>query len=190
MKTKFFTRNGDDGKSGIGDARKKKSDPLFEFLGEFDLLNSWLGLCRSKSESEDASGWDVDVFLEIQKLQETIFISQAEIAAQGFGLKRPATVIATKHIEFLEDLTERIDEEVPQLSQFVIPGGDDLSATLDIGRAMARRVERLGVAFGEDHEISSEMLQYLNRLSSALFALGRYVNHKKGAEEKSPTYEI
>jgi len=190
MKTKFFTRDGDRGESGIGNNKKKKNDPLFDILGELDLLNSWLGLSKSRVSGRKELGDPISVSREMRRIQETLFVSQAEIAAMGFETNSPKTVIGDDHVKFLEDIVLRVDKQVPELKQFVIPGGDEVSASLDVARALSRRVERLVVAEADRYDVSPEMLQYLNRLSSALFALSRYVNHVAGVKEESPTYRI
>ncbi len=95
-----------------------------------------------------------------------------------------------KKIRALEVAVEKIDRDIPPLQKFIIPGGSKESAMLDFARTLARRAERKVVTFHkEGAEVSDELLQYINRLSSALFALARYLNHIKGIKEDHPSYQ-
>ncbi|MDI6821160.1 MAG: ATP:cob(I)alamin adenosyltransferase, partial [Patescibacteria group bacterium] len=88
----------------------------------------------------------------------------------------------------LENLIGVIDKITPPLKKFIIPGGSELSARLDVARVFARDLERDAVRFSKSLSISKELLQFFNRLSSALFALARYTNFKLGITEEHPTY--
>ena len=83
-----------------------------------------------------------------------------------------------------------IDKELPPIKSFIIPGGTELSAMLDVARTVARGAERQVVAVAEsgDIKLQSTTLAYLNRLSSLLYALARLVNHRAGIVDRKPTY--
>ncbi|MEW6616836.1 MAG: cob(I)yrinic acid a,c-diamide adenosyltransferase [Patescibacteria group bacterium] len=185
--TLFFTRNGDDGKSVIGKKNIPKSDSLFALLGALDELNSWIGFCVACDKEKSAHTIDVEKILF--RLQEMLFIAQAEIGAIGFGTKNPTIAIAEHHIREIEKIIFDIDAVVPPIKHFVLPGGTMCAASLDIARVVARKTERIAVKFSKKKKISPEFLQFLNRFSSILFALARYINFISGKKEARPSYQ-
>lgn len=193
MRTKFFTGQGDSGKSFVGGKKFAKSEDFFELIGVLDELNSWLGVSRAAAAAFDkknrSGSWRLTA--EIGRLQNLVFIAQAEFAAERFGYPN-GPKISRPHTDFLEELISRIDRELPPLTKFVISGGSELSAQLDFARTLARRAEREAVKFAVKKKSlavrSAGALQFLNRLSSALFALARYVNFKLKIKELNPDY--
>ena len=191
MKTQFFTGKGDQGKSSFGNRRLEKDDALFELLGNLDELNSWFGLCRVEARKIFGAKKTGTLALQtLEALQEDLFIAQAEIASIGFAysIKKIPRITEAKTAE-LERMIREIDASLPTLRNFVLPGGSELSARLDVARAIARRTERSAIVFGKRAKLSPEFLQFLNRLSSMLFALARYANHLLKAKEEHPKYK-
>ncbi|MBI5733212.1 cob(I)yrinic acid a,c-diamide adenosyltransferase [Candidatus Jorgensenbacteria bacterium] len=191
MRTKFFTGAGDSGSSKVGKTELPKDDPIFWALGGLDTLNSWIGLCRVeavKMNSRTIRG-ALDVPVILKEVQEVLFIAQAEVAAIGFGQKDNQKKVTEEKILSMERVMERIDAVVPPITKFIIPGGSELSARLDVARTVARRVEREVLWLKRTHEIDQPLLKFLNRLSSLLFALARYVNHMLEIRETHPTYK-
>lgn len=166
--TIFFTGRGDKGKSVMGTKKIAKGDPVFELLGTLDELNSWLGYCQYKP---------------LRDIQEDLFIAQAEIGLKAMGQKSKIQITNIK-TKKLEKEIIKIDKIIPPIKKFIIPGGSELSAKLDYARALARRAERAAVRA----KASPELLQYLNRLSSILFAHARLVNFKLKKKEQNPSY--
>jgi cob(I)alamin adenosyltransferase len=190
VKTQFFTGKGDSGESHFGKTTLKKSSLGADFLGSLDELNSWLGFTKVEAEKEEEYrneelGFNISEVLK--EVQNSIFIIQAEIASIVFGLSSGKKITAEK-TKNMEEVIQKIDELVPPITKFILPGGSELSARMDVGRTLARKTERLAKKFSEEKELSAELLQYLNRLSSLLFALARYVNHARGIEEENPKY--
>ncbi len=190
MKTNFYTGRGDGGKSLHGNKRLSKGDLLFEVLGNLDEFNSWLGVCRASLEKKDnfrLGRFSLDEILK--SVERDIFIIQAEVAAAGFeySIKKFKKITAEKTAG-LERIIEWADAKLPPLRNFIMPGGSEVGARLDYGRSLVRRVERSIVKFSEKRPLSPETLQYLNRLSSLLFALARYANFAAGAKEENPDY--
>ncbi len=195
MRTIFFTGKGDRGTSRLGRRPMPKDDPLFELLGSLDRLNSWLGLCRVEAQhavpKKNRKG-TVSVAAVLLGIQEALFIVQAEVAAGALASRRVgrpprATRITAAHTAFLEDAIRDIDRTLPPLRKFVIPGGSELAARLDVARTYARDAERAAVRYHR-RRLTPELLTFLNRLSSVLFALARYVNHRAHVRERHPTY--
>src|SRR3989344_9379922 len=170
--TIYYTGRGDSGKSEMGAKKIAKDDPVFEALGSLDELNSWLGLCKLKAKPYN-----------LTPIQEDLFIAQAEIGLAAMGRKSKIQITKSK-TQRLEKEILKIDKIVPQIKRFILPGGSELSAKLDVARALARRAERNAVRI----KASPELLQYLNRLSSLLFALARLANFRLKLKEENPRY--
>lgn len=190
MRTQFFTGKGDSGESHFGKVTLKKSSLGADLLGALDELNSWVGFTRVESDKEgdyrnEEFGFSISEVLK--GVQNSLFIIQAEIASLIFELGGDKKITADK-TKGMEDVIQKIDELVPPIRKFILPGGSELSARLDVGRTIARRAERLAKRFSEEKGLSFELLQYLNRLSSLFFALARYVNHAQGIQEENPDY--
>lgn len=182
--TKFFTGKGDKGKSVFGKIKVAKSDVILGVIGELDELNAAVGFCRVEAEKENAN-WRKKIASSLLDIQETLFIIQAEIASTRFNFSF-AKRISESQTTVLEKIIINIDNTIPQITKFIIPGGSELSARLDLSRTIARRVERSAVKFKD--KINPFALKYLNRLSSALFAMSRSVNYKLKIREEGPSY--
>lgn len=181
MRTKFFTGKGDKGESAFGKKKLPKNDALFDVLGNLDELNSWLGL--------SGVGAPKDIKDVLKKVQEDLFIVQAEVAAIGFNYKSKGfKKISARKTGEIEGIILGIDKKLPPIRHFILPGGSELAAKLDVARVIARRTERSAVGFSKKKKLPPEALQFLNRLSSLLFALARYANHVKGVKEEKPSY--
>lgn len=179
--TKYFTGKGDKGKTSFNGEKVSKSSLFIEVLGSLDELNSWLGVAKTEVNNEF-------ILDSIKEIQEFLFIAQAEIAVSGTENKL-STTISVEETKKLELIIKKINEEVPEITNFIIPGGSQESTVLDFGRALARRTERKIVQFSKEQNISDEILQFINRLSSVLFALARYSNYQKDIKEKHPKYK-
>lgn len=158
-------------------SRVSKSSPLVEALGTLDELNSFLGLVKVFAR-------DIPRIKEaIRDVQEKLFMVQAEIGGADKRL-----VPADTHT--IEKMVNDIETELPPLKGFSVAGGTELSASLDVARAMSRRAERALVRVAEEglRDISEGTKTYLNRLSSLLFALARLANHEAGINEENPKY--
>jgi|SRR3989344_657092 len=180
--TIFYTGQGDKGKSAMGARKIAKDDPLMDALGALDELNSWLGYCRASVKRKAIS-------YKLKAIQEDLFVAQAEIAMIAMQKKSKIQITNVK-TKALEKEILKIDKQVPQIKKFIIPGGSELSAKLDFARTLVRRAERAVVKANAANEAisSPELLQYLNRLSSYLFALARLVNFRLNIKEESPSY--
>ena len=179
--TKFYTGKGDKGESNLGGEKVSKSSKYAEAIGALDEINTWLGLSRVEIKNSFVAE-------TLRKIQETLFIAQSEVGALGAGHK-PQKSVSEIEVKILEDAISKVDKEIPELTHFIIPGGSRESALLDVARTLARRAERRIVAFYKDEpRVSDELLQFINRLSSTLFALARYMNYIKGVNEDHPQY--
>lgn len=182
----FYTGKGDDGTTKLFDSgkgeRSAKSSPIFECLGQLDELNTLVGW--SKAASADVLIGERTLKLVLHDVQDHLFTVQAEVAGA------PKSIPLTS-VEHMGEFIKQIESSLPPVTSFLVPGGTELSARLDIARAVSRRVERRLVAVHEsgERDISAATRAYANRLSSLLYALTRFVNHAEGVDEKPPTYK-
>ncbi len=183
----LFTGKGDGGTTKLFDtpsgARVSKSSPSFECLGMLDELNCLVGWVKvSSPDTFNVLGRPCrDIFHEVQ---DHLFTIQAEVAGAQKSVPQSS-------VEALSALINAIEKELPEIKTFLVPGGTELSARLDITRAVSRRVERRLVALNESGEraISESSRAYANRLSSLFYALVRLENHRHGIVEKPPHYQ-
>ncbi len=185
----LYTRKGDNGTTYTFncDQRISKSSAIAEALGTVDEINSFLGLCKVKSENYTGLPYvvgKVKFSKIVHDIQETLFIIQAELA----GTKM--TTFKSK-VKGLEKLVDAIEKILPPIKTFFISGGTELGATFDIARTISRTAERRVVAVHEVGliKIGPNTLAYLNRLSSILYALARLSNHLSGIVEEPPKYK-
>ena len=183
----LYTRKGDDGKTKIFgcDQHISKSSAIAEALGTLDEINSFLGLCKIKSEKVKfilPDGSKVSVL--IHNIQNNLFVIQAELAGSKMSITK-------EKVEEIEVIIDYIEKELPEIKSFFISGGTKLAVYFDIARTIARRAERRVTEVSEEEKIkvSENTKAYLNRFSSLLYALARLSNHKFGITEESPNYK-
>lgn len=183
----FFTGKGDGGTSKLFDTppgvRVSKTSPIFECLGMLDELNSLVGWCKAACTDDlEAEGKKLRIILH--DVQDHLFTIQAEVA----GAEK---TVPLSSVEALGVLINRIEASLPPVKSFLVPGGTELSARLDIARAVSRRAERRLVTLHESGErlVADASRAYANRLSSLLYALTRLVNNRAGVPENPPEYK-
>ena len=181
----FFTGKGDSGTTKLFDSakgvRESKSSPVFEVLGTLDELNTLIGWCKVAARTTYFGKQGCADLLH--DIQDCVFTLQAEVAGA-------AKSIPEKTVTEVERIIKEIESQLPPVTSFLVPGGTELSARLDMARAVSRRCERRLVALKESGErkIGEHSMQYANRLSSLLYALVRAVNFQSGAAEAPPSY--
>jgi cob(I)alamin adenosyltransferase len=173
--TKIYTRKGDDGSTGLWyGGRVPKSGGRPEAYGAVDEACSALGLCRA------AAGDDAELSADILRLQNELFVAGAELATapEAAGrLQDRVSKVTTEMVGALEAVIDRYMERVELPPKFVIPGGTELSARLDVARAAVRRAERRVVDLKQAGDLPDEtVLRYLNRASDAIYAMARYAD--------------
>ncbi len=170
--------SGDKGETSLlGGVRVWKDDERLEVCGSLDELNALLGFVRSLLEEED------EVSRILLRVQRHLFTLGSEVASLGTGIQR-RWGIGKGELDYLEKLVEEYERKLPPLSLFIYPGGVPAAAVLHFARAVARRAERRLVALSRRFEVSSLSLAYMNRLSTLLFTLARYINLREGAGER------
>jgi len=173
---KIYTRGGDDGSTGLWyGGRVSKSHPRPEAYGAVDEAASALGLCRA------AAGQDQDELREdILRLQGELFVAGAELATapEAAGrLEDGVSKVTPAMVERLESDIDRYMERVHLPPKFVIPGGTELSARLDVARTALRRAERRVVDLKGSGDLADDtVLRFLNRASDAVYAMARFAD--------------
>jgi cob(I)alamin adenosyltransferase len=167
---KIYTRKGDDGTTGLWyGGRVQKSSGRPEAYGSVDEAASALGLARAACQDEE-------LYADILRLQNELFVAGAELATAPEAAERlepGVSKVTTEMVERLERDIDRYMERVELPPKFVIPGGSELSARLDVARAAVRRAERRVV----DLQLADDtVLTYLNRASDAVYAMARYAD--------------
>ena len=184
---KIYTRTGDEGTTGLfGGGRVQKDHPRIAAYGTVDETNSLVGMARAHLRSLDAEETPAGISLDalLRHLQEDLFTVGADLATP-VGSKPVVPRIEGAHVEQLETHIDAFQRELPELKQFILPGGAPGGATLHAARTTCRRAERLAVrAEAEDEEaLNHHALVYLNRLSDLFFVLARWTNRQAGEHE-------
>jgi len=180
MAMKIYTKTGDKGNTSlIGGTKVPKSHLRIEAYGTVDELNSYIGLCRDLLDATVAAG---DLLQEIQDRLFTIGSSLACDPAKEPRMRLPD--LAETDIELLEKAIDGMNEELPAMKNFILPGGHPTVSHIHIARCVSRRAERCVVRLEQESpQADSLTLKYLNRLSDYLFVLARFAGMKLGAEE-------
>jgi cob(I)alamin adenosyltransferase len=173
---KIYTRKGDDGTTSLWyGGRVQKDDARTEAYGSVDEAVSALGLARALCGSEPS-----ELAEDLLALQRELFVAGAELATAPDAAERLEDGVSRVTEPMVAELEPKIDgymERVELPPQFVIPGGTELSAALDVARSALRRAERRVVSLRDADGLDSEaVLHYLNRASDLLFAMARFAD--------------
>lgn len=177
---KIYTKTGDGGDTGlIGGARVKKDALRVEAYGTVDELNAALGVVVAalhRGTTRDS----------VVRLQNDLHLVCADLASPQLEAEGPR--VQPQHVARLEALIDALDQQLPPLTQFILPGGVVAGAQLHLARTVARRAERRVIALAEREALNPTLVPYLNRLSDALFVMARFVNQLADLSEKHPDY--
>jgi cob(I)alamin adenosyltransferase len=176
---KIYTKSGDKGETSlVYGTRVSKDSPRVEAYGTCDEANSVIGLALSLLPETDE--WE-DLRGVFHIVQTKLFHIGAELATPAG--KEVGWPIREEDVTYLEQQIDKLDAALPQLTNFVLPGGHASAAALHVARTVVRRAERETVRITESEQVNSTVLKYLNRLSDFLFVAARYVNLKSGKTE-------
>lgn len=181
MMAKVTTGTGDTGYTGLlGAERVAKYDPRPDTFGTVDEATSALGLARAMTK-------DVKVKDIILQIQQELYLLMAELATPPENYEKMGFRMTVEHVKRLEEVEEKLKQEVEIPNKFVIPGDTLDGAALDLARTVIRRAERKAVKLLHDGVIeNSEVVRYLNRLSDLVFILARYIEVKSSLAELPP----
>lgn len=179
--TKIYTKGGDKGQTSlVGGQRVPKDAPRIEVYGTVDELNSYVGLaCILASKSAQTARLE----RILARIQHELFNLGSILATlpADVGPKQPQ--VTDTDVAQLEREIDEMNEDLPRLRSFVLPGGTELNAQLHVCRTVCRRAERLLVALSRDEEVPGIAIRYLNRLSDAFFVWSRWSNVQFGVPE-------
>ena len=174
---KIYTRKGDDGSTGLWyGGRVSKSSSRPEAYGSVDEAASALGVCRAAAERGS------EIYADVLRLQSELFVAGAELATApevADRLQEGVSKVTQAMVDRLESDIDRYMDRVHLPPKFVIPGGTELSARLDVARAAVRRAERRVSTLREAGELADDtVLTYLNRVSDAVYAMARFADEE------------
>jgi cob(I)alamin adenosyltransferase len=177
-KIKIYTKTGDDGTTGlVGGNRVKKYDLRLESYGTVDELNAWIGMIRSFELPENITGYLVEI-------QNKLFNIGSRLASDEKGDAYTTQLsITEENIRFLEKAIDEMETGLPELTRFILPGGDLLVSHCHVARTVCRRAERRITEFSEQQNVQSEIVKYINRLSDFLFVLARRLSYNSNTGE-------
>lgn len=174
---KIYTKTGDKGTTGLlGGSRVMKSDLRIETYGTVDELNAYIGLLRDQPENNHRSAFLIHI-------QEILFTIGSHLANESNENKFGIPAIMEQDIEALEQAMDEMDESLPPLKNFILPGGHVAVSQAHIARTVCRRAERWVIRLAEDSKVDDLIVKFLNRLSDYLFVLSRKLASETGAKE-------
>jgi len=174
---KIYTKTGDQGTTSLfGGKRVSKADLRIDSYGTVDELNAYIGMLRDQEVNHKRK----DFLLEIQ---DRLFTIGSILATEPGNTKVKIPALQEQNIQSLEREIDSIEEGLPSMRVFVLPGGHTSVSFGHIARTVCRRAERLTVALDQQEKVDTLVIQYLNRLSDYLFVLCRKMASELGAEE-------
>ncbi|HEU5053710.1 MAG TPA: cob(I)yrinic acid a,c-diamide adenosyltransferase [Hanamia sp.] len=178
MSMKIYTKTGDAGKTSlIGGTKVFKSDLRIDAYGTVDELNSYIGLVSDFSNDDHSK----EILKEIQ---DRLFTIGSELACDpSKEMKMSIPDLHESDVEMLEKEIDKMNESLPVMKHFILPGGLPVVSFAHVARCVCRRAERNCVGLQQQSAVSPLIIKYLNRLSDYLFTLARYLGMKNNAPE-------
>ena len=174
---KVYTKTGDKGSTSlVGGARVKKNDARIEAYGTVDELLAFVGLLRDSLK-------DTVVIKQLIQIQNDLMVCASHLAAENKFVLQKMPELGEEQIKFLEKAIDAMDEVLPPLSSFVLPGGSVTLSYCHVCRTICRRAERRIFSISEQENVTEILLKYVNRLSDYLFVLSRKLSHDLRVEE-------
>ena len=173
MAMKIYTKTGDGGTTSlIGGTRVSKAHLRIEAYGTVDELNSYIGLCKDLLQ-----GMQTDSIL--QEIQDRLFTIGSALACDPEKeTKMKIPDLKEDDITLLENEIDKMNDSLPAMKSFILPGGHPTVSHVHVARCICRRAERNCVRLQlEKNEVEPIITKYLNRLSDYLFILARYTGH-------------
>jgi cob(I)alamin adenosyltransferase len=170
--SKIYTRTGDDGTTGLGDGSRTPKDSLrVEAYGTVDEANSAIGLVLAHDAVPD------DVRISLTEAQHDLFELGGELCIPGHS------AVTQAFIDRLENDLDKLNEDLPRLKEFILPGGGPAAAACHLARTIARRAERRVFTLSQTEHVRPEAIKYLNRLSDLLFVIARVLARAENGQE-------
>jgi len=179
MTLKIYTKTGDKGTTSLlGGTRVSKSHDRIEAYGTIDELNSWIGLVADQAKHKRS-------IKTLREIQDRLFTIGSSLACDpGKETKMKIPDLHESDIELLEKEIDRMNEKLPEMKSFLLPGGHTTISGIHIARCVCRRCERLCIGL-QDHQqfVEPLVIKYLNRLSDYLFVLARFIGQRLKVKE-------
>ena len=178
---RIYTKVGDKGQTAlVGGQRVPKDSPRIDCYGTTDELNSYIGVACVQAARDSRTERLAGILLRVQ---HELFNLGSILATlpEDVGPRQPRVTDAD--VAQLEAEIDEMNNDLPVLRSFVLPGGTELNAQLHVCRTVCRRAERLVVALSRTEGVPEEVIRYLNRLSDALFVWSRWSTVQLGASE-------
>jgi cob(I)alamin adenosyltransferase len=185
---RVYTGRGDAGQTSlVGGQRVAKDAQRIEAYGTVDELNAFVGAAlveiRRLSQQDDASDSLSGLYKSLRRVQHELFNLGAVLATPPDKLHEKQPRIRPKDVAKLESEIDEVNETLPALRSFVLPGGSELSVRLHQCRTICRRAERICVSLARAEQVDDDSLTYLNRLSDALFVWSRQADQLQQCDE-------
>jgi len=181
IERKIYTKGGDQGETSLlGGTRISKGDDRVEAYGNLDELNSFIGLICDQ---------DIDPHSReiLRHIQEVLFISEALVSCDPGKKINGLPVFTDEDTALLEKEIDVMNEKLPELRNFILPGGHQTVSFFQIARTVCRRAERSLIRLHTNSPVDEKIIRFLNRLSDYLFVTGRKIGQDLGAVEKQWT---
>jgi cob(I)alamin adenosyltransferase len=182
---RIYTKGGDTGNTGLaGGQRVSKDSARIEAYGTVDELNAFTGLAVVSLEEMLGRNLPLgDLIVILRRVQHELFNLGSILATLPEDVHPKQARITNAEVVQLEREIDAMNARLPSLRSFVLPGGTRVNAELHVTRTVCRRAERLLISLAKTEPVPPETIQYLNRLSDAMFVWSRWVNHTVGAPE-------
>ncbi|MFH1161467.1 MAG: cob(I)yrinic acid a,c-diamide adenosyltransferase [bacterium] len=176
--SKIYTKGGDKGETFLlGGTRVSKGHERVEAYGNLDELNSFIGLIRDQDINAHYRGI-------LGRIQEVLFISEALVACDPEKETHSLPVFHDDDVLILEKEIDAMNGELPELRNFILPGGHPVTSYCHITRTVCRRAERSLIRLSRNSPVDEIIIRFINRLSDYLFVLARKTAKDLGAEER------
>ena len=174
---KIYTKTGDQGTTSLfGGKRVSKAELRIETYGTVDELNSFLGVVRDQEVNQKRKAALVEI-------QDRLFTMGSMLATEPGETNVKIPSLREEDVQFLEREIDTMEEALPPMRSFVLPGGHQSVSFCHVARTICRRVERLTISLNSVEPVDPVIIKYLNRLSDYLFVLSRKMSAELGAEE-------
>lgn len=175
---KIYTKKGDQGTTGlIGGTHVLKSSMRIESYGTVDELNSYIGLVRDQTITEELK-------IQLIEIQDRLFTIGSSLASDPEKSTMKIPDLNDEDVAALERWMDEMNDTLPEMRSFILPGGHTTVSFCHIARCVCRRAERIIVDLSQHEFVAALVLTYLNRLSDYLFMLSRKISQDLGAVEQ------
>lgn len=178
---RIYTRRGDSGQTRLVGGQQVRKDALrIEAYGTIDELNSFAGMARHSALEKAELAPLAEI---LKRVQHELFNAGSILATMPEDVRPKQPRVTDEDVKQLEREIDAMNEDLPKLASFVLPGGTRLNTELHACRTICRRAERLTIKLGEQEKVPAECIAYLNRLSDAFFVWSRWAVARVGGEE-------